>query len=102
MEKRINKKKFNQLLYLRMNELSLNTKFSKKDIEFFTDSFLETCIEAFQQKQKIFFSGFGVWSVREKKSTVKTNPKNPHIRVNVPSKNTLKFKSSNRLIDLLN
>lgn len=102
MDQHINKKKFTHLLYQRVEQLSYDRKFTKKDAEFFTDRFLETCIDSLQQGHKVFFSGFGYWHVKQRNASVKSNPKDANQKVHIPQKKVLKFKPSNKLNDLLN
>ena len=55
--------------------LTKETGFSKKDVERFTEAFIETITESLQQGDKVQFTGFGTFAVKERAARKARNPR---------------------------
>lgn len=102
MSVNINKKELISLISEKVKMLSPNQKNTKKELEVILDATIKSIVESLQQGKKVSFIGFGSFIARERKATLKTNPKDPTKKIQVPAKRLVKFKASDKLNDSLN
>ena len=101
MGENINKKELVHLVSEKLKQMNPAQKTTKKEVESVLEAMIKAVTEALQQEQSIFI-GFGSFTVRRRKETIKTNPKDVSKKIKVPSKNLVKFKASEKLNDSLN
>jgi len=102
MSSNINKKEIIHLISEKIKQVSAELKVTKKELETILDCTIKSISEALQDGHKVSFIGFGSFHVKNRKSTIKTNPKDTKQKIKVPSKNLVKFKASDKLNDSLN
>jgi len=102
MAEGVNKKDLINLISDKMKQLEPDVKMTKKSIETVLEATIKAMTETLQQGKKIAFIGFGSFVVKQRKATVKTNPKHKEKKIQVPAKNIVKFKPSDKLNDSLN
>ena len=102
MAQSVNKKELISLIAAKVKQTNPNQKTTKKEIEVILDATIKSVTEALQRDKKILFIGFGSFSVKERKATLKTNPKDPSKKIQVPAKKLVRFKASDKLNDSLN
>lgn len=91
----INRDKFITLL---SEKLDTTKVFSKEILE----GMIEVVEEAVANGDKIAISNFGTLEVRESKARVGHSPQNPEIKIDIPAKKRVKFKSGKRLAEITN
>lgn len=102
MSGNINKKELINLVYDKVRQLNPNQKNTKKEIEVIMDAMIKSIVESLQENKKVSFIGFGSFTAKERKATLKTNPKDTTKKIQVPAKRLAKFKASDKLNDSLN
>ena len=85
-----------------LKELSNNyPNFLKKDLEKFTDIILNEIKRALKRGDRVELRGFGVFSTRNQKESIRRNPKNGE-KILVKEKNVIHWKMSKDLFKKLN
>lgn len=102
MGENINKKELVHLVSEKLKQMNPAQKTTKKEVESVLEAMIKAVTEALQQESKVSFIGFGSFTVRRRKETIKTNPKDVSKKIKVPAKNLVKFKASEKLNDSLN
>lgn len=100
--KNINKKDLIHLISEKVKQAHPEQKTTKKEIEMVLDATIKAITESLQGEHKVSFIGFGSFMVKNRKATLKTNPKDPSKKIQVPAKKLVKFKASEKLNDSLN
>ena len=75
--------------------------FLKKDLNKFTDIILSEIKETLKRGERVELRGFGVFSTRNQKETIRRNPKNGE-KVLVKKKKVIHWKMSKELFKKLN
>jgi DNA-binding protein HU-beta len=70
---------------------------SRKEATAAVDAVLESVKDALQQGEDITFTGFGKFSVQDRKERVGVNPRNPGEKVNIPASRVPKFSPGSQL-----
>jgi DNA-binding protein HU-beta len=70
---------------------------SKKDAGAAVDAVLETVKDSLAKGDDVVFTGFGKFSVQNRKARTGVNPRNPGERVNIPASNVPKFSAGSQL-----
>jgi DNA-binding protein HU-beta len=102
MSKNINKKELINHVSEKIKQTEPSLKISKKEIELIMDSLLKSISDTLQKGNKVSFIGFGSFTVKNRKATIKTNPKDTTKKIKVPAKKLVRFKASDKLNDTLN
>lgn len=102
MSTNINKKELIDLISLKLKKNNTESKTTKKEIEAILDAMIKSMTDSLEKGKKVSFIGFGSFSVKQRKATIKTNPKDTTKKIKVPAKNLVRFKASEKLNDSLN
>jgi DNA-binding protein HU-beta len=70
---------------------------SKKDAGAAVDAVLESIKDSLANGDDVVFTGFGKFSVQNRKARTGVNPRNPGERVNIPASNVPKFSAGSQL-----
>jgi len=81
-----------------VDEISVRTVLSKKDVEETVDEFLEEVCRALTEGKHIEIRGFGTFKVKDRKPRIARNPRTGE-QVPVPSRRVPVFKVSKELKD---
>ena len=85
-----------------LKQLSKNyPNFLKKDLDKFSDIILNEIKEALKRGERVELRGFGVFSTRDQKESIRRNPKNGE-KVLVKKKKVIHWKMSKELFKKLN
>ena len=87
----------NELIY----NMALNAGISRKSANKALEALSECIILSLKKGERISLKGLGSWTVYKRAARVGRNPRTNE-SLNIPSKNTLKFKVSPQLINYLN
>lgn len=74
-----------------IERISSRTSHTRSDVKLIVQSFLDSMIEELGRGNRLEFRDFGVFEIKRRASRVAQNPKTLQ-RVQVPPKNTVKFK----------
>jgi DNA-binding protein HU-beta len=102
MSGNINKKELINMIAEKVKQMNPDQKVTKKEVEGILDATIKSITDGLQNGHKISLIGFGSFMVKERKATLKTNPKDPSKKIQVPAKKLVKFKPSDKLNDSLN
>jgi len=102
MSVNINKKELIDMVSDKIKKSDSHLKATKKDIESILDAAIKSINEALTKGKKVSLIGFGSFAVKQRKATIKTNPKDTKKKFQVPAKKLVKFKASEKLNDSLN
>ncbi len=75
--------------------------FSKKEATILVNEVIEVIVNSFEQQKNVKISGFGTFSVQNKKARIGRNPKTGK-QTTIKPRNILSFKASRILRNLLN
>ena len=75
--------------------------FYKKDLEKFFNIILNEIKYSLKKGERVEFRGFGAWSTRIQKASIRRNPKTGE-KVKIPQKKTIHFKISKDLFNKIN
>ena len=75
--------------------------FYKKDLEKFFNIILNEIKYSLKKGERVELRGFGVWSTRIQKASIRRNPKTGE-KVKIPQKKTIHFKISKDLFNKIN
>ena len=81
--------------------MALNAGISRKSANKALEALSECIILSLKKGERISLKGLGSWTVYKRAARVGRNPRTNE-SLNIPSKNTLKFKVSPQLINYLN
>lgn len=84
-----------------VNHLNENIGLSKKECQFFFESFIDVIFKKLISKQDVKIVNFGIFKVKNKKARVGRNPKTKE-EVIISKRDVVKFKPSNFLINSVN
>ena len=85
-----------------LNQLSKNyPNFLKKDLEKFVDIFLYEIKNSLKKGNRVELRGFGTWKTKVQKERISRNPRTGE-KVKTKQKNTINFKMSKDLFELIN
>jgi DNA-binding protein HU-beta len=70
---------------------------SRKDATAAVDAMLDVVKEALQRGDDVTFTGFGKFSVQNRKARTGVNPRNPGQKVNIPESKVPKFSPGSQL-----
>ena len=84
-----------------IDKMALNAGISRKSANKALEALSESIILSLKKGERISLKGLGSWTVYKRAARVGRNPRTNE-SLNIPSKNTLKFKVSPQLINYLN
>ena len=84
-----------------IDNMALNAGISRKSANKALEALSECIIISLKKGERISLKGLGSWTVYKRAARVGRNPRTNE-SLNIPSKNTLKFKVSPQLINYLN
>ncbi len=84
-----------------VNHLNENIGLSKRECQFFFESFIEIIFKKLTSKQDVKIVNFGIFQVKSKNARVGRNPKTKE-EVTISKRDIVKFKPSNFLISFIN
>ena len=84
-----------------IDNMALNAGISRKSANKALEALYECIILSLKKGERISLKGLGSWTVYKRAARVGRNPRTNE-SLNIPSKNTLKFKVSPQLINYLN
>ena len=84
-----------------IDNMALNAGISRKSANKALEALSECIILSLKKGERISLKGLGSWTVYKRAARVGRNPRTNE-SLNIPSKNTLKFKVSPQLINYLN
>lgn len=79
-----------------VDAIASKTGHSKKDVEMFVESLLDTVTDTLQKGEQVAFTGFGTFSVSERAAREGVNPATGE-RIQIPAVNVPKFKAGKSL-----
>lgn len=82
-----------------INAMSEKAGISKKSAEDALEAFVDTITKALQGGQKVAITGFGTYSVSDRKARTGVNPQNPTEKIQIPAVKVPKFKAGKTLKD---
>ena len=84
-----------------VNYLNENIGLSKRECQFFFESFIELIYNQLKSHNDVKIINFGIFKVKNKKPRIGRNPKTKE-EVMITERNVVKFKPSSFLISLIN
>lgn len=81
--------------------LASKSGLSKKDVDRLLDSFVGLVTEKLKANEKVAVTGFGTFSVTERKARTGVNPQNPSQKIQIPAMKVPKFTAGKTLKDSL-
>mgnify|MGYP000994959605 FL=1 len=84
-----------------IDHMAINAGISRKSANKALEALSECIILSLKKGERISLKGLGSWTVYKRAARVGRNPRTNE-SLNIPSKNTLKFKVSPQLINYLN
>ena len=84
-----------------IDQMALNAGISRKSANKALEALIEGISETLKKGERINLQGLGSWTAYQRASRVGRNP-STNEPLNIPAKNSLKFKASPKLISLLN
>lgn len=81
--------------------LATRSGLSKKDVDRFLDAFVNLVTEKLKTGEKVAVTGFGTFSVTERKARTGVNPQNPSQKIQIPAMKVPKFTAGKTLKDSL-
>ena len=84
-----------------IDNMALNAGISRKSANKALEALSESIILSLKKGERISLKGLGSWTVYKRAARVGRNPRTNE-SLNIPSKNTIKFKVSPQLINYLN
>ena len=83
-----------------IDNMALNAGISRKSANKALEALSESIILSLKKGERISLKGLGSWTVYKRAARVGRNPRTNE-SLNIPSKNTIKFKASPQLLDTL-
>ena len=84
-----------------VNHLNESIGLSKRECQFFFESFIEIVTSQLKTQCDVKIVNFGIFKVKNKRARIGRNPKTKE-EVTISERNVIKFKPSNFLINLIN
>ena len=84
-----------------VNYLNENIGLSKRECQFFFESFIDIIYSQLKLQKDVKIINFGIFKVKNKKPRIGRNPKTRQ-EVMISERNVVKFKPSNFLISIIN
>ena len=84
-----------------IDQMALNAGISRQSANKALEALIESITETLKKGERINLQGLGSWTAYQRAARVGRNP-STNEPLNIPAKNSLKFKASPRLISLLN
>ena len=84
-----------------VNYLNENIGLSKRECQFFFESFIDIIYSQLKLQKDVKIINFGIFKVKYKKPRIGRNPKTKQ-EVMISERNVVKFKPSNFLISIIN
>ena len=84
-----------------VNYLNENIGLSKRECQFFFESFIDIIYSQLKSQKDVKIINFGIFKVKNKKPRIGRNPKTKQ-EVMISERNVVKFKPSNFLISIIN
>lgn len=84
-----------------IDQMALNAGISRKSANKALEALIEGITETLKKGERINLQGLGSWTAYQRAACVGRNP-STNEPLNIPAKNSLKFKASPKLISLLN
>lgn len=75
---------------------------TKKDVESALNAFMRSVEEALVEGEKVQLVGFGTFDIRDRKSRLGRNPRNPEEVIDIPASKAPVFKAGKALKELVN
>jgi DNA-binding protein HU-beta len=80
-----------------IDQVASRAGLSKKDATAAVDATLESIKDALAKGDDVVFTGFGKFSVQNRKARMGVNPRNPGQRVTIPASTVPKFSAGSQL-----
>ena len=80
-----------------IDQVASRAGLSKKDATAAVDATLESIKDALSKGDDVVFTGFGKFSVQNRKARMGVNPRNPGQRVTIPASTVPKFSAGSQL-----
>ena len=84
-----------------IDKMAEKAAISKKAAEDAMDSLIENITKALQGGDKVAITGFGIFSVSQRKARIGVNPQKPTEKIQIPAVNVPKFKAGKTLQDAI-
>lgn len=84
-----------------VNHLNESIGLSKRECQFFFESFIEIVTSQLKTRSDVKIVNFGIFKVKNKKARIGRNPKTKE-EVTISERNVIKFKPSNFLTNFVN
>ncbi|MFA6295893.1 MAG: HU family DNA-binding protein [Patescibacteria group bacterium] len=84
-----------------IEKLSAKLGISKRETDKYISTFVEIVTEELKQNNKVAVTGFGTFSVSDRKAREGVNPQNPKQRITIPAMKLPKFTAGKTLKDKL-
>lgn len=84
-----------------IEKLSAKLNISKREADKYLDAFVEIITEELKQGNKVAVTGFGTFSVSERKERIGVNPQKTSERITIPAMKLPKFTAGKTLKDNL-
>lgn len=81
--------------------LAAKTQMTKKNVEDMLDGFVSVVTEQLKADNKVAVTGFGTFSVSDRKARTGVNPQNPSEKIQIPAMKVPKFTAGKTLKDSL-
>lgn len=81
-----------------IHAIATETKLSKSDCKKMLEEFMKSVTKALQAGEKVTLTGFGTFSILQKKERIGINPSTKK-EIIIPAKRSVKFKLSNELAE---
>jgi DNA-binding protein HU-beta len=81
--------------------LATRSGLSKKDVDRLLDAFVGLVTEKIKAGEKVAVTGFGTFSVTQRKARTGVNPQNPSQKIQIPAMKVPKFTAGKTLKDSL-
>ncbi len=82
-----------------IEQIATSTGLSKRDVETVVESVLETITKTLTSGGEVTITGFGSFSVSDRKAREGVNPQNPSQKIHIPATKVPKFKAGKSLKD---
>ena len=82
-----------------VDKMAESAGISKKQAEDALNAFVETITKALQAGDKVAVTGFGTFSISDRKARTGVNPQNPSQKIQIPAVKVPKFKAGKTLKD---
>lgn len=82
-----------------IEQIATSTGLSKRDVETVVESLLETVTKTLTSGGEVTLTGFGSFSVSDRKAREGVNPQNPSQKIHIPATKVPKFKAGKSLKD---